>query len=211
MKKTVYVKDITNGTAVDDAFMIKRADLRAKRGEQYIHLTIADKTGVLEAKLYGEEAPTVVRGIQTGRVYRIVGTGKVPQGGSLLLQSESPESLEALLAGPMPLAAGEDVEYIYTPAKIAENAAELQKLVASIQNQNLRIFVACCLDSRFYECHRAQTLTHPLGGRTNLHIAHHTGTVTGTQVSIGRLHIQKLYQIALGTTLDNRDGETVPY
>ena len=59
--------------------------------------------------------------------------------------------------------------------------------------------------------HRAQTLTHPLGGRTNLHIAHHTGTVTGTQVSIGRLHIQKLYQIALGTTLDNRDGETVPY
>lgn len=152
MKKTVYVKDITNGTAVDDAFMIKRADLRAKRGEQYIHLTIADKTGVLEAKLYGEEAPTVVRVIQTGRVYRIVGTGKVPQGGSLLLQSESPESLEALLAGPMPLAAGEDVEYIYTPAKIAENAAELQKLVASIQNQNLRIFVACCLDSRFYEC-----------------------------------------------------------
>ena len=143
MKKTVYVKDITNGTAVDDAFMIKRADLRAKRGEQYIHLTIADKTGVLEAKLYGEEAPTVVRGIQTGRVYRIIGTGKVPQGGSLLLQSESPESLEALLAGPMPLAAGEDVEYIYTPAKIAENAAELQKLVASIQNQNLRLFVAC--------------------------------------------------------------------
>ena len=42
--------------------------------------------------------------------------------------------------------------YIYTPAKIEENATELQKLVASIQNQNLRIFVACCLDSRFYEC-----------------------------------------------------------
>lgn len=152
MEKTVYVKDITNGTVVDAPFAVKRADLRAKRGEQYLHMTIADRTGVLEAKLYGDGAAEAARSIQTGRVYRIVGTGKVPQGGTLLLQSEDAAALEAILAGPMPLAAGEDMLYIYTPAKIEENATELQKLVASIQNQNLRIFVACCLDSRFYEC-----------------------------------------------------------
>ena len=152
MEKTVYVKDITNGTVVDAPFAVKRADLRAKRGEQYLHITIADKTGVLEAKFYGEEAAEAARSIQIGRVYRIMGTGKVPQGGTLLLQSEDAAALEAILAGPMPLAAGEDMLYIYTPAKIEENATELQKLVASIQNQNLRIFVACCLDSRFYEC-----------------------------------------------------------
>ena len=152
MEKTVYVKDITNGTVVDAPFAVKRADLRAKRGEQYLHITIADRTGVLEAKLYGDGAAEAARSIQTGRVYRIVGTGKVPQGGTLLLQSEDAAALEAILAGPMPLAAGEDMLYIYTPAKIEENATELQKLVASIQNQNLRIFVACCLDSRFYEC-----------------------------------------------------------
>ena len=152
MEKNVYVKDITNGTVVDAPFAVKRADLRAKRGEQYLHMTIADRTGVLEAKLYGDGAAEAARSIQTGRVYRIVGTGKVPQGGTLLLQSEDAAALEAILAGPMPLAAGEDMLYIYTPAKIEENATELQKLVASIQNQNLRIFVACCLDSRFYEC-----------------------------------------------------------
>ena len=152
MEKTIYVKDITNGTVVDAPFAVKRADLRAKRGEQYLHMTIADRTGVLEAKLYGDGAAEAARSIQTGRVYRIVGTGKVPQGGTLLLQSEDAAALEAILAGPMPLAAGEDMLYIYTPAKIEENATELQKLVASIQNQNLRIFVACCLDSRFYEC-----------------------------------------------------------
>ena len=152
MEKTVYVKDITNGTVVDAPFAVKRADLRAKRGEQYLHITIADKTGVLEAKFYGEEAAEAARSIQIGRVYRIMGTGKVPQGGSLLLQSEDSAALEAILAGPVSLSAGEDMQYIYTPAKIAENASELQKLVASIQNQNLRIFVACCLDSRFYEC-----------------------------------------------------------
>ncbi|HJJ71042.1 MAG TPA: HD domain-containing protein [Methanocorpusculum sp.] len=152
MEKTVYVKDITNGTAVDAPFAIKRADLRAKRGEQYLHITVADRTGVLEAKFYGEKAAEAARSIKTGQVYRIIGTGKVPQGGSLLIESENEESLDAILDGTLPLSAGEDMLYIYTPAKIEENASELQKIVASIQNQNLRIFVACCLDSRFYEC-----------------------------------------------------------
>ncbi|HJJ67333.1 MAG TPA: OB-fold nucleic acid binding domain-containing protein, partial [Methanocorpusculum sp.] len=105
MEKTTYVKDITNETSVDAPFAIKRADLRAKRGEQYLHITVTDRTGVIEAKFFGEKAAEAARSIKTGQVYRIIGTGKVPQGGSLLLQSESPESLEALLAGPMPLAA----------------------------------------------------------------------------------------------------------
>lgn len=152
MEKTVYVKDITNGTVVDAPFAVKRADLRAKRGEQYLHITVADRTGVLEAKFYGEKAAEAARSIKTGQVYRIIGTGKVPQGGSLLIESENEESLDAILEGTLPLSAGEDMLYIYTPAKIEENASELQKIVASIQNQNLRIFVACCLDSRFYEC-----------------------------------------------------------
>jgi len=152
MEKSVYVKDITNGTAVDSLFAVKRCDLRAKRGEQYLHMTVTDRTGVIEAKFYGEAAAAAARSIKTGQVYRIIGTGTVPQGGSLLLESENPESLSAILEGAVLLSAGEDMLYIYTPAKIEENASELQKIVASIQNQNLRIFVACCLDSRFYEC-----------------------------------------------------------
>ncbi len=164
MDKSVYVKDITNGTVVDSAFMIKRADLRAKHGEKYLHVTIADRTGVLEAKFYGESAPEAARSVKTGRVYRIIGVGKIPQGGSLHLQSEDPAALEALLAGPMPLLAGEEMQYVYTPAEMEKNATELQKLIASIQNQNLRIFVACCLDSRFYECPAAIRRHHEYTG-----------------------------------------------
>ncbi|MDO5846616.1 MAG: HD domain-containing protein [Methanocorpusculum sp.] len=148
----IYVKDITDASDVDAAFMIKRADLRAKRGEQYLHMTIADKTGTIEAKFYGAKAAEAARSVETGRVYRIVGRGRINPNGALFVYSEDAAALETVLAGPLTLAPGEDVEYIYTPADMAGNAAELQKLVASIQNQNLRIFVACCLDNRFYEC-----------------------------------------------------------
>lgn len=159
-----YVKDITDASVVDADFMIKRADLRAKRGEQYLHITIADKTGLIEAKFYGEKAPEAARAVQTGRVYHIVGKGRVNPNGALFVFSEDPCSLAELLAGPVALAPGDDIEYVYTPADISGNAAELQKIVASIQNQNLRIFVACCLDNRFYECPAAIRRHHEYTG-----------------------------------------------
>ncbi len=65
MEKTTYVKDITNETSVDAPFAIKRADLRAKRGEQYLHITVTDRTGVIEAKFFGEKAAEAAAGVCT--------------------------------------------------------------------------------------------------------------------------------------------------
>lgn len=162
--KSVFVKDIVDGTAVDSPFMIKRADLRAKRGEQYLHLTLADKSGIIEAKFYGEVARDVVREIKTGRVYRIMGVGKSTATGERIVYSDNSETFEAILMGPIYVPVSETMQYVYTPAEIEKNAGELQKIVASIQNQNLRIFVACCLDNRFYECPAAIRRHHEYTG-----------------------------------------------
>ena len=60
---------------------------------------------------------------------------------------------------------GQETEFLFTPADIKGNAAEIQKVVASIGNNDLRLFVACCLDHRFYECPAAIRRHHEyLGG-----------------------------------------------
>jgi len=164
MGKDFYVKEISNDTVVDANFMIRRADLRAKRGEQYLHMTIADKTGIIEAKFYGEKVPEAARSIQTGCIYHIMGVGKTNPNGALTVYSEDSKSLTELLNGPINLVAGEDIDYIYTPADLQKNATELQKIIASIQNQNIRIFVSCCLDNRFYECPAAIRRHHEYTG-----------------------------------------------
>ncbi|HJJ48610.1 MAG TPA: HD domain-containing protein [Methanocorpusculum sp.] len=164
MTEKIYVKDIAEGTEVDSLFLIKRADLRAKHGEQYIHLTIADKTGFTEAKLYGENAPAAARSIKTGSVYRIIGKAVIPPNGELYVFSDAKKSLDAVLAGPAFLGAGELIEYIYTPADIKGNALEIQKIVASITNPGLKMFVACLLDNRFYECPAAIRRHHEYTG-----------------------------------------------
>jgi len=164
MGKDFYVKDITNDTEVNANFMIRRADLRAKRGEQYLHMTVADKTGIIEAKFYGENVTEAARSIKTGSIYHIIGKGKTNPNGSLTIYSEDAKSLTEVLKGPINLVAGEEIDYIYTPADLQKNATELQKIIASIQNQNIRIFVSCCLDNRFYECPAAIRRHHEYTG-----------------------------------------------
>ena len=165
MDKNLYVKDITNGSDVSSLFLIKRSDLRSKRGEQFVHMTLADRTGTIECKAYGNKAVEAARAVKTGMVYAITGVGKINQHGELHVFSDSPETLDSLLAGPVTVMPGQETEFLFTPADIKGNAAEIQKVVASIGNSDLRLFVACCLDPRFYECPAAIRRHHEyLGG-----------------------------------------------
>lgn len=165
MDKNLYVKDITNGSDVSSLFLIKRSDLRSKRGEQFVHMTLADRTGTIECKAYGNKAVEAARAVKTGMVYAISGVGKINQNGELHVFSDSPETLDSLLAGPVTVMPGQETEFLFTPADIKGNAAEIQKIVASIGNNDLRLFVACCLDHRFYECPAAIRRHHEyLGG-----------------------------------------------
>ena len=165
MDKNLYVKDITNGSDVSSLFLIKRSDLRSKRGEQFVHMTLADRTGTIECKAYGNKAVEAARAVKTGMVYAISGVGKINQNGELHVFSDSPETLDSLLAGPVTVMPGQETEFLFTPADIKGNAAEIQKVVASIGNSDLRLFVACCLDPRFYECPAAIRRHHEyLGG-----------------------------------------------
>lgn len=165
MDKNLYVKDVTNGSDVSSLFLIKRSDLRSKRGEQFVHMTLADRTGTIECKAYGNKAVEAARAVKTGMVYAISGVGKINQNGELHVFSDSPETLDSLLAGPVTVMPGQETEFLFTPADIKGNAAEIQKVVASIGNSDLRLFVACCLDHRFYECPAAIRRHHEyLGG-----------------------------------------------
>ena len=165
MDKNLYVKDIANGSDVSSLFLIKRSDLRSKRGEQFVHMTLADRTGTIECKAYGNKAVEAARAVKTGMVYAISGVGKINQNGELHVFSDSPETLDSLLAGPVTVMPGQETEFLFTPADIKGNAAEIQKIVASIGNGDLRLFVACCLDHRFYECPAAIRRHHEyLGG-----------------------------------------------
>ncbi|MDD4132850.1 MAG: HD domain-containing protein [Methanocorpusculum sp.] len=164
MEKTQFIENIAESTIVDSIFLVKRADLRSKHGEQFAHLTLADKTGLIEAKIYGGNAAEAPRVIKIGRVYKIIGRGKANQNGELYISSDSPEALKELLAGPVVLSPGQENDFVYTPAELGKNAAEIQKIVSSIKNTDLRIFVACCLDTRFYECPAAIRRHHEYTG-----------------------------------------------
>jgi 3'-5' exoribonuclease len=164
MEKTQFVDKITESTPVDSIFLVKRADLRSKHGEQFAHLTLADKTGIIEAKIYGDNIAEAPRIIKIGRVYKIIGKGKSNQNGELYISSDSPDTIKSILEGPVTLSPGQENEFVFTPAELDKNAAELQKIVASIKNGDLKLFVACCLDTRFYECPAAIRRHHEYTG-----------------------------------------------
>jgi len=164
MEKTQFVENIAESTPVDSLFLIKRADLRSKRGEQFAHLTLVDRTGVIEAKCYGEKAEEIARTIQVGRVYKISGKGRINQNGEIHVFSDSPETAKDIFAGPVTLKPGQENEFVYTPANLNANALEIQKIIGTIRNGDLKLFVACCLDGRFYGCPAAIRRHHEYTG-----------------------------------------------
>ncbi|HKM41668.1 MAG TPA: HD domain-containing protein [Methanocorpusculum sp.] len=164
MEKTQFVENIAESTNVDSIFLVKRADLRSKHGEQFAHLTLVDRTGTIEAKIYGENVLEAPGFIKLGRVYKITGMAKANQNGELYITSDLPETLKEIFAGPVALSPGQENDFIYTPAEIGKNASELQKIVSSIKNTDLKMFVACCLDNRFYECPAAIRRHHEYTG-----------------------------------------------
>ena len=166
MEKTQYIADVAADMPVASLFMVKRADLRSKRGERFVHMTLADKSGTMECKAYGpdELVAAAARAVRPGMVYAVIGKGRQMQNGEMEVVSEGKATLDSLLSGPMPLTAGQDTEFVFTPADVAGNARELQKVVAGIVNGDLRLFVACCLDSRFYGCPAAIRRHHEYTG-----------------------------------------------
>ncbi|HJJ96773.1 MAG TPA: OB-fold nucleic acid binding domain-containing protein [Methanocorpusculum sp.] len=115
MDKNLYIEQITNGTEVSSLFLVKRSDLRSKRGEQFVYMTLADRTGTIECKAYGDKAVEAARAVKTGMVYAICVSAKPTQNGELHLFSDTAETLHSLLRGPVALIPGQDTEFIFTP------------------------------------------------------------------------------------------------
>ncbi|MDO5844318.1 MAG: HD domain-containing protein [Methanocorpusculum sp.] len=186
-----FINEINAQTKVDSLFLIKRCDVRSRKGEQYAHITVVDKTGTIEAKFYGTDAVRAARSVKNGRVYRIIGVCEANQIGELYIYSESKDSTDALLAGEVTLSSGQEIDFIYTPANILENANELQKIVSTIQNTELRIFTACCLDNRFYECPAAIRRHHEYTGGLCEHTLETVKIALKMVETIGRTKINR--------------------
>ena len=96
MDKNLYVEQITNGADVSSLILVKRSDLRSKRGVQFVYMTLADRTGTIECKAYDDKAVEAFRTVKTCMVYAICGVGRI--------------------RGPVELIPGQGTEFIITPA-----------------------------------------------------------------------------------------------
>lgn len=72
MKK--FIKDLKAGEAVESVFLLKRKELqRTKDNKPYLKVTLADKTGAIEGRVW-EEADTFDKKIDTGDVLVVTGS-----------------------------------------------------------------------------------------------------------------------------------------
>ncbi|MDR3101966.1 MAG: hypothetical protein LBU24_01835 [Methanocalculaceae archaeon] len=93
-EKSLYAELNGNETEVFSLFLVRISDIRIKHGEQFVHWTIADRTGILEYKAYGDKAAEAARAMKTGMVCAIPGVGKTNQNGKLYVFFDSPDTLD---------------------------------------------------------------------------------------------------------------------
>jgi 3'-5' exoribonuclease len=72
MAKSVFVKDLESGRALDGVFVISRMGLRTYARGQFLSLRLADKTGKVDAVMWDHAEETYER-VNTGQPVRVVG------------------------------------------------------------------------------------------------------------------------------------------
>ena len=138
--KTLFVRDLQDGQAVDTILLVKERSLARKRnGEDYLRLKLCDCTGLLEAVCW-EGARELAELTQPGVAIRVRGRYEVSEryGAQFVLQSATTVS---------------DSEYrpadlMDAPsATVDQMEADLRRLVGTVRNPPLRLL----LDALFGE------------------------------------------------------------
>jgi 3'-5' exoribonuclease len=137
----MLIREVTDGTDVDQVLLVREIDRRLKRdGGEFLRLTLGDRSGQVVAMVWDgvrEVAPLVA----TGRPVRVIGRYVVhPRyGAQLNLRALRPAeagtyTLEDLLDGPL-----RDAEHM---------EAELRELIATIQQPHLRALLERLIGTR---------------------------------------------------------------
>jgi 3'-5' exoribonuclease len=132
------VRELQEGSRVAAALLLRGVDVRRRReGDEYLKLTLADRTGTLPAVVL-DNVEAARPACRPGEVVHVVGTFSVDPryGGRLLIEevraaAEHEYEPEALIDGPT------------RPA--AQMEADLRELIATVQDRHLRLLIESLL------------------------------------------------------------------
>jgi 3'-5' exoribonuclease len=129
-ERKAFIRDLANGTAVDEIFLVGACSVRQKRnGERYLTITLRDRTGTLPAVCW-EDVESLQEVAAPGAVLRVAGRFELHErwGPQLTVQR-----LTAVPEGDYALA-----DLMEAPAQdIEKMEGDLRSLVATVQNPHL--------------------------------------------------------------------------
>ncbi|WP_342686071.1 HD domain-containing protein [Methanoculleus sp. UBA291] len=184
LEKTVFVEEINGGVQVDAPFVVNDAELREKRGGKYIQLTLSDRTGQRNCKVWGtpdqsaREIEALCRAIRNGEVYRIQGYAKVYNGTCEVSVNDG----IANLATPLPSDTFDPSLFVYAPADSAAVREGLGHMAARIEDPGIFSLVSTVMNSTpgFLDAPAAKARHHAyMGG-----LAEHTLETTEIAISL---------------------------
>lgn len=179
MRRKQYVKELQLGDMVDSQFLVTgKRYLNFKRAVgKYLALTLADRTGEIQAKVW-EQAEIKGRGFRSGRVVRVIGEVVLFNDLLEIHVTDITESEDYQLA---------DFTVI-DEARISDMAAEFRKIVAFLQPGPCRQLADTFLQSEWFKpfCYSpaAQTIHHNYPGGL---LEHSIGVVKLCQ-TVGNQH-----------------------
>lgn len=167
MKKSVFVKDISEDMKVDCLFVIENPQLKDMKRGKFISCTLYDNSGKTACKIWGisgrnEEVERISESLRTGEVYRVSGVARsynnaleinINEGIKYLGESVSVSGLNA-------------DDYIFSPVDLVQNEQEIRLLMASIGDLSLKEMVKNVVDSAggFFEKPAAKFMHHDYRG-----------------------------------------------
>lgn len=178
VEKTIFVADLKDGQQVRDLFLVSRKNLaRTKTGKPYLALTLMDRSGEIEARIW-EDADRFDPQAEVGQIVAVEGQAKAFRD---QLQVNI-TSLQALEEDAVP-------RRHFIPASkrsFREMKADLARLIESVEEASLHRLLAAIFQGNFHKqfclAPAAKMMHHAyLGG-----LLEHTLSVTGLALRISR-------------------------
>jgi 3'-5' exoribonuclease len=127
----VFVRELEDGTEVDQVLLVRSAEVRARRGgDEYLKLWLGDRTGAVTAMVW-ESVPRVRELCRAGRAVHVTGRYVVHQRYGAQLSVRSIEPAEEGTYAPGDLHDG-------PPRSAAAMEADVRELIATVQDPHLR-------------------------------------------------------------------------
>lgn len=132
-----YVKQLANGEAVDEVFLVAEKQLRSNRqGQLYLQLDLRDRSGLIGARLWNASEDQA-RLFDTGDYLKVKGKVQIFQGAAQLILSQ---------IDPIPAVGIDPGEFLPQASRgVSEMTARLRQLLMGVSDPHLRALAECYL------------------------------------------------------------------